>query len=106
MNRKQRFIDALNELPDTATLDDIEDRFWFLMKIERGLAEIEAGHGIPRKRSRNTSRNGMGFLFMSTKSLVLTDLEPILSLARRRGAAQAFHVESVETPVRFEADVQ
>jgi len=49
VNRKRRFIDALGRLPDTATLDDIEDRFWFLMKIERGLAEIEAGQGIPHE---------------------------------------------------------
>jgi PmbA protein len=36
----------------------------------------------------------------------MTDLEPILSLAQARGAAQAeaFHVENVETPVRFEAN--
>jgi PmbA protein len=36
----------------------------------------------------------------------MTDLEPILGLARRRGAAQAeaFHIENVETPVRFEAN--
>ncbi len=36
----------------------------------------------------------------------MTDLEPILSLARSRGAAQAeaFHVENLETPVRFEAN--
>src|SRR3990172_13024288 len=36
----------------------------------------------------------------------MTELEPILSLARRRGAAQAeaFHIENVETPVRFEAN--
>jgi hypothetical protein len=38
----------------------------------------------------------------------MTDLEPILSLARRRGAAQAeaFHIENVVTPMRFEADVE
>jgi len=35
-------MNALRELPDTATLDDIEDRFWFLMKIERGLAEMSS----------------------------------------------------------------
>lgn len=36
----------------------------------------------------------------------MTDLEPILDLARQRGASQAeaFHVENVETPVRFEAN--
>ena len=36
----------------------------------------------------------------------MTDLEPILSLARKRGASQAeaFHIENLETPVRFEAN--
>ena len=36
----------------------------------------------------------------------MTDLEPILSLARKRGASQAeaFQVENMETPVRFEAN--
>ena len=36
----------------------------------------------------------------------MTDLESILSLARKRGASQAeaFQVENMETPVRFEAN--
>lgn len=49
MNRKQRFIDAFLDLPDTAILDDIEDRFWLLIKIERGLEDVDAGRVIPHE---------------------------------------------------------
>ncbi len=49
MNRKRRVIEALEQLPDTATLDDIEDLFWFVMKVERGLADAEAGRLIPHE---------------------------------------------------------
>jgi predicted transcriptional regulator len=49
LSSKQRFIKALRELPDTATLDDIEDRVWLLMKIERGLEDVDAGRGIPQE---------------------------------------------------------
>jgi len=61
MNRKQRFIDSLTELPDTATLDDIEDRFWFLMKIERGLEGVDAGRGIPQEEVEKYFQVRYGF---------------------------------------------
>ena len=32
---------------DTAALDDMEDRFWPLMKIERGLEDVDADRVIP-----------------------------------------------------------
>lgn len=35
---KQRALDAVRDLPDTATFADIMDRLLFLTKIERGLA--------------------------------------------------------------------
>ena len=61
MNRKRRFIDALDKLPDSATLDDIEDRFWLLMKIERGLAESQAGRGIPHEEVVKYFEEKFGF---------------------------------------------
>lgn len=61
MNRKQRFIKALRELPDTATLDDIEDRFWFLMKIERGLEDVDAGRAIPHEEVVKYFKERYGF---------------------------------------------
>ncbi len=48
-SRKRTIIDALEQLPETATLDDIEDRFWFVMKIERRLADANAGNLVPHE---------------------------------------------------------
>ena len=43
---KQLALRALEQLPDDATLDDAMDRLYFLTKIERGLADADAGRVI------------------------------------------------------------
>jgi predicted transcriptional regulator len=43
---KQRAIEALRGLPDHATLDDAIERLCFLVKIEEGLRQSEAGQVI------------------------------------------------------------
>ena len=43
---KQRAIEALRGLPDHATLDDAIERLCFLVKIEEGLRQSEAGHVV------------------------------------------------------------
>jgi len=40
---KQRAIEALQKLPEHATLDDAIERLCFLAKIEEGLRQSEAG---------------------------------------------------------------
>ena len=40
-------IEALENLPPDATFDDAIERLVFLAKIEAGLAELDAGKGIP-----------------------------------------------------------
>ena len=40
---KQRALDALAALPDSATLDDAIERLCFLAKVEEGLRQSEAG---------------------------------------------------------------
>jgi len=47
---KQRALEAVRELPDTATLEDIMDRLLFLAKIERGVAQADAGQLIPHEQ--------------------------------------------------------
>jgi predicted transcriptional regulator len=42
-SEKQRAIDALAALPDNATLDDAIERLCFLLKVEEGLRQSEAG---------------------------------------------------------------
>lgn len=44
---RDRIIEALREMPPTATIDDAIERLVFLAKIEEGLAELDAGKSIP-----------------------------------------------------------
>ena len=46
---KDRILGALEALPSDATYDDAIERIVFLAKIEEGLAEIDAGDGIPHE---------------------------------------------------------
>ncbi len=46
---RERILEALQDLPDDATFDDAIERLVFLAKIDAGLAELDAGKGIPHK---------------------------------------------------------
>ena len=46
LNTRDRILEALRDLPQDATIDDAIERLVFLAKIERGLAELDAGKGI------------------------------------------------------------
>jgi len=44
---RERILQALEHLPPDATFDDAIERLVFLAKIDAGLAELDAGKGIP-----------------------------------------------------------
>jgi predicted transcriptional regulator len=44
---KQRVLDVMDTLPADATIEDAIERLVFLAKVERGLAQVTAGQGIP-----------------------------------------------------------
>ncbi len=46
---KQRILDALQDLPADATIDDAIERLVFLARVEEGLAELDSGEGIPHE---------------------------------------------------------
>jgi predicted transcriptional regulator len=46
MTNKQLVMQALEELPDEASMDDILDRIETLAAIREGLADVEAGRLI------------------------------------------------------------
>ena len=46
---RERILNALQDLPDDATFDDAIERLVFLAKIDAGLAELDAGKGIPHE---------------------------------------------------------
>lgn len=43
---KLRVLEAIEKLPADATLEDAIERLVLLAKIERGLAELDAGRGV------------------------------------------------------------
>ncbi len=47
MTQKQLVLEAINELPDDAPLSDIVERVEFLAVIQKGLAQLDGGEGIP-----------------------------------------------------------
>lgn len=44
---KQKILQAVEQLPDTATLEDTIERLCFLAKVEEGLRQSDAGETVP-----------------------------------------------------------
>ena len=43
---KQRVLEAIQKLPPDATIEDAIERLVFLAKIDRGIAQLDAGKGL------------------------------------------------------------
>ncbi len=52
MTTKQIAIQTIQELPDDATWDDIQERIRFVAGVRKGLRELDEGKGIPHDRVR------------------------------------------------------
>lgn len=44
---KQKILQVVARLPDTATLEDAIERLCFLAKVEEGLRQSDAGETVP-----------------------------------------------------------
>jgi hypothetical protein len=49
---KQRVLEAIEKLPADATLEDAIERLVFLAKIERGLTQLDRGHGMDHAEAK------------------------------------------------------
>lgn len=49
---KQKVLEAIEKLPADATLEDAIERLVFLAKIDRGLAELDAGKGVDHTEAK------------------------------------------------------
>ena len=49
---KQKVLEAVEQLPDDATVEDAIERLYFLAKVERGLAQAESGPGVPHSEAK------------------------------------------------------
>jgi predicted transcriptional regulator len=48
-NAKQSAIEAIENLPDDSSYEDIMERLYFLQKVESGLKDIEDGRVVPHE---------------------------------------------------------
>lgn len=46
MTTKEQMIKVIQELPEDATVEDAMERLYLLCKIERGIAQAEAGQKV------------------------------------------------------------
>ena len=57
MLTKEQMLKAIQDLPDDASVDEAVDRLYFLEKIERGIAEADAGRTVSHEEAlRRLSR--------------------------------------------------
>jgi predicted transcriptional regulator len=56
---KRKILEAIERLPNEASVEDAMERLYFLGKVERGLAEADAGETVPHADAKNRawSRN-------------------------------------------------
>lgn len=52
MTEKQEAIQAIEKLPDSATLEDIMAELYFREKVDRGLRDIEQGRVVSHEEAR------------------------------------------------------
>lgn len=49
---KERVLEILRDLPDSATVEDVMERLYFLAKLDDGLRQAEAGETISHEEAR------------------------------------------------------
>ena len=54
MTSKEIAIKSIQELPDSVTWADIEERIRFLAAIDRGLADIKSGKIVPHEEVKES----------------------------------------------------
>jgi predicted transcriptional regulator len=54
MTSKDMAIKTIQDLPDSATWEEIEERVRFLAAIDKGLADIKAGRVVPHEEVKES----------------------------------------------------
>lgn len=49
---KQKVLEAVQQLPPDATVEDAMERLYFLAKVERGVTQADAGETLPHEAAR------------------------------------------------------
>lgn len=54
MSPKEAIIEMIREMPDDASVSDVMAELYVRRKIEQGLAELDAGKGIPHDEAKRS----------------------------------------------------
>lgn len=57
---KQEVLAMIERLPDEASLDEIMAQLYFRMQVDAGLAELDAGRGIPHEEVERRASKWLG----------------------------------------------
>lgn len=52
MSHKELVLEAINELPDDVSIDQIADRVEFIAAIQKGISDIDCGDTVPHTEIR------------------------------------------------------
>ena len=52
MPTKEQMLRVIQDLPADATVEDAMERLYLLQKIERGIAQADAGHKVSQAEAR------------------------------------------------------
>ena len=52
MTTKEQMLQAIRELPNDATVEDAMERLYLLYKVERGIAQADAGQKVSQEAAR------------------------------------------------------
>lgn len=53
---KRRLVEALEDLPDSATFDDVIERLYVVFNVEVGIAQADQGMLIPNEQVKTSIR--------------------------------------------------
>jgi predicted transcriptional regulator len=46
---KQRALEAIEKLPESASIEEVMERLYFLSKVERGIRQADSGEVVPHE---------------------------------------------------------
>jgi predicted transcriptional regulator len=52
VTEKQRALDAVQRLPEDATVEDAIERLCFIAKVQKGIRELDAGQGVSHEDAK------------------------------------------------------
>ena len=59
MTTKEKVLETVKTLPDDASIEDVMERLLFLSKIDKGLAQADAGQTIAHEEVRKRMAPGL-----------------------------------------------